>query len=141
MDEVTVTQADREAAANLIGRIGLSWSGDMIRAGKSDDHDYVQAFAHHRHQAEREARVEWKGIESPPKDGTKAVLFFPQDATDFDGVDYSLRLAIYRQNETFRHGTWCDQGTNHDSFEGPDMSGDDRASHYLTLPPAPEAKP
>ena len=43
-----VTQADRDAAAVLIGRIGLSWSRDMIRDGKADGHDYVQAFARHR---------------------------------------------------------------------------------------------
>lgn len=48
---VTVEQGDRLAAAKLIGKIGLSWSGDMIRAGKSDDHDYVKAFASHRLQS------------------------------------------------------------------------------------------
>ena len=79
----------------------------------------------------------WQPISKRPLNGTKAVLYFPQDATDFDGVDYSLRLAIYRQNETFPHGIWCDQGTNHDSFEGPDTSGDDRASHWMPLPPSP----
>lgn len=46
-----VAQSDRDAAANLIGKIGLSWSGDMIRDGKTDDHDYVQAFARHRRAA------------------------------------------------------------------------------------------
>ena len=43
-----VTRADREAAARLIGASGLSWSGDMIRDGKSDEHAYVQAFVRHR---------------------------------------------------------------------------------------------
>lgn len=142
-----VTQAARDAAAQLmpVNTLAECEYVAAVKAGKHDRDYRVQAFHEFeqsiRHQAEREtlARMEWKDIESPPKDGTKAVLFFPQDATDFDGVDYSLRLAIYRQNETFRHGTWCDQGTNHDSFEGPDMSGDDRASHYLALPPPPEA--
>lgn len=44
----TVTQEDRKAAAGLIGSVGLSYSADMLRAGKSDHHDYVQAFARHR---------------------------------------------------------------------------------------------
>lgn len=49
------TQADRDAAGALIGKVGLSWSGDMIREGNSDDHDYVQAFARHRVQSEADA--------------------------------------------------------------------------------------
>lgn len=80
---------------------------------------------------------QWQGIESAPRDGTKAILYFPQYATDFDGVDYSYSLAIYRKNSTFPLGTWCDQGTNHDSFEGPDMTGCDKASHWMPLPTPP----
>lgn len=80
---------------------------------------------------------QWQGIESAPRGGTKAILYFPQYATDFDGVDYSYRLAIYRKNSTFPLGTWCDQGTNHDSFEGPDMTGCDKASHWMPLPTPP----
>ena len=81
--------------------------------------------------------AQWQGIESAPRDGTKAILYFPQYATDFDGVDYSYSLAIYRKNSTFPLGTWCDQGTNHDSFEGPDMTGCDKASHWMPLPTPP----
>jgi len=80
---------------------------------------------------------QWQGIETAPRDGTKAILYFPQYATDFDGVDYSYRLAIYRKNSTFPLGTWCDQGTNHDSFEGPDMTGCDKASHWMPIPTPP----
>lgn len=81
----------------------------------------------------------WVPIETAPKDGIKAILYFPQDATDFDGVDYAYRLAIYRENAAFPLGAWCDQGTNHDSFEGPDMTGSDKASHWFPLPSAPTA--
>lgn len=59
---VDVEQCDRDAAGKLIGNIGLSWMGDMIRTGKSDEHDYVQAFARHRLTALRANTVRPEGV-------------------------------------------------------------------------------
>jgi hypothetical protein len=76
--------------------------------------------------------MSWQPIEAAPLDGTVAVLYFPQHAHDgFDGVDYRYRFAIYRE------GGWRDQGTNHDSFEGADLSYEDVASHWMPLPEPP----
>ena len=80
----------------------------------------------------------WQPISTAPREGTRVILYFPQHATDFDGVDYSYRFAIFRKNITFPCGTFCDQGTNHDSFEGSTMEGNDRATHWMPLPTPPE---
>jgi hypothetical protein len=74
--------------------------------------------------------MKWRPIESAPKEGTAAILYFPQHADDgFDGLDYRYRLAIYRD------GGWRDQGTNHDSFEGPDLTYGDLATKWATVEP------
>lgn len=122
---------------------GYCDSGTCV-AAHWEEHDAEQARRWYMHLAQAaiaampvQAEPQWQGIESAPRDGTKAILYFPQYATDFDGVDYSYSLAIYRKNSTFPLGTWCDQGTNHDSFEGPDMTGCDKASHWMPLPTPP----
>lgn len=48
-----VTQADREAAALVVVVQELR---EIVRAGRYDEHDYVQAFARHR-LAEREIGI------------------------------------------------------------------------------------
>lgn len=77
-----VKQADREAAA----RAGLELSrltdrdADALRQGGSwDEWSLVQAFARHRRQAEREtlARMEWRDIESAPRDGSWFTAYWP----------------------------------------------------------------
>ncbi len=78
--------------------------------------------------------MEWQPIETAPKDGTIAVLYFPQHACADDGwLDYRYRLCVYRAE----CGGWLDQGTHHNSFEGTDLSGNDRATHWQPLPPPP----
>ena len=66
-DEVKVSQADRDAAANLYlaldgGSVDPSdiAYAETVRQGRCDDSAAVQAFARHRHQAERDtlARME-----------------------------------------------------------------------------------
>lgn len=84
--------------------------------------------------------ADWQPIESAPPIGTVAVLHFPQDACDsFDGLDYSFRLAVYRNIEVIGP-CWCDQGTNHDSFEDFERGGDCMAKAYLPIP-APPVQP
>ena len=56
--ETKVSHAARDAAASLIGSHGLSWSGDMIRDGKSDDHAYVQTFARFESKIRAQGRIE-----------------------------------------------------------------------------------
>jgi len=74
---------------------------------------------------------EWQPISTPPEDGVKAILYCPCQADpEFDGLDYSFRLAIYRKNQ------WREQGTNHDIFE----YFDDEATHWMPLPTPPEKK-
>ena len=60
--ETKVSHAARDAAASLIGSHGLSWSGDMIRDGKSDDHAYVQTFARFESKIRAQGRLE--GVEA-----------------------------------------------------------------------------
>lgn len=65
-DEVTVTQADREAALPILCHLYVKKGEEPalfiaeVKAGKYDDHYQIKAFARHRHQAEREtlARME-----------------------------------------------------------------------------------
>lgn len=59
---MTVTQQDRDAAADLLDEIssltgddGIGQVADLIRDGEYDEHDAVQAFARHREQARADA--------------------------------------------------------------------------------------
>ena len=56
--QAVITDEDRKAAAKLIGKVGLSWTGDMIREGRADHHAYVQAFARHRELGRRQGLEE-----------------------------------------------------------------------------------
>lgn len=59
-DKVTVTQADRDAAAEywqtFVARVGEVIVGNQMRKGGLDELESVQAFARHREAAEAEAR-------------------------------------------------------------------------------------
>lgn len=49
-----VTQADRDAAFAICETLcTVAWTGDEMREGKVDNHEYVQAFARHRIAATR----------------------------------------------------------------------------------------
>ena len=50
----TVTDADREAAADYFGMTNDALRADFARSGKYDLSVCVQAFARHREQAEQE---------------------------------------------------------------------------------------
>ena len=118
-----VKQADREAAA----RAGLELSrltdrdADALRQGGSwDEWSLVQAFARHRRQAEREtlARMEWRDIESAPKDGTRFLAWCPYVGRVIMRID-----GVHRE-------TWAI-----------DPSGrlGCNPTKWMPLPPAPEA--
>jgi len=55
MTDITITQADREAAARLVQAAPLVDNPDIIRLGGADDSGFVQAFAAHRLSAIEEA--------------------------------------------------------------------------------------
>ena len=58
-DEIKVTQIDREAAAEFLPMADEACGEcerGLMRFGEMDDHWLVQAFARHRHQAERDTR-------------------------------------------------------------------------------------
>lgn len=65
-DEVKVSQADREEALPILCHLYVKKGEEPalfiadVKAGKYDDHYQIQAFARHRHQAERDtlARME-----------------------------------------------------------------------------------
>lgn len=78
-DEVTVTQADREAAYGAYFECYDTAPNDLwlqaMLEGRHDEDSLIQVLARHRHQAERDviARMEpvgWRPIETAPKDGT-----------------------------------------------------------------------
>jgi hypothetical protein len=52
-----ITQADRDAAARIVGAFGIDGE-EIIKAGWADGDDIVKAFARHRLE-ERAAIVEW----------------------------------------------------------------------------------
>lgn len=67
MSNITITDADREAAANLLDEVsnlldhvGIGQVADLIRDGEYDEHEAVQAFARHRLAAvaEKDAEIE-----------------------------------------------------------------------------------
>ena len=67
MDKVTVTQADRDKAADAHEDQFALWGGDLARqvsdltrSGGRDDTLLVQAFAHHRIEATRQAEEQIK---------------------------------------------------------------------------------
>ena len=80
----------------------------------------------------------WRDIAEIPQSGTVAVLYFPKHAHDgFLNLDYRYRLCLYRSDDP-RWAGWIDQGTGHDSFEGADLTGNDKATHWQPLPAQPE---
>ena len=74
---VTVIQADRDAAADYVQSHNFLWAQDM-RAGKSDGHSTVQAFARHRIECVGRAMTtagegaSFKGTEAAFKVGAEA---------------------------------------------------------------------
>lgn len=62
-DEVKVSQADIEAVRHFYNNSSANLTGQELV-------ELEQAFARHRHQAERDtlARMEWRDIESAPRD-------------------------------------------------------------------------
>lgn len=64
---MTITQADREAAADILEVVSTLSKGGIqnIRDGKADGFHVVQAFAAHR-EAERRAIVEWLREKAEP---------------------------------------------------------------------------
>lgn len=48
MDKLTVTQEDRETAAQVYGRFGDTHNASIVKAGERDDDWLVQAFARYR---------------------------------------------------------------------------------------------
>lgn len=107
---IEVTQADREAAANLFG--GTPWSYSQFISGKRDKTDKVQAFAAHRIAAEKASDVALAtayqcGHDVGEERATKAVLDrlrnLPDDVAlaaiarvpDYEGTH---RTARYVQN-------------------------------------------
>lgn len=81
-DEVIVTQADREAAADLYlaldgGSVEPSdiAYAEAVRRGRCDDSAAVQAFARHRTENTIATEpVAWQDIATAPKDGTALLL-------------------------------------------------------------------
>lgn len=56
MSEIEITQADRDAAAELASRIYGQRIGEMIRVGKVDHHHLVRALTKHRIETLEDAR-------------------------------------------------------------------------------------
>ena len=128
-DEVKVSQADREAAANLYlaldgGSVDPSdiAYAETVRQGRCDDSAAVQAFARHRHQAERDtlARMEWRDIESAPRDK----YFLAVD----DLADYrEIHIAYRRKGDPKRKIRTSPHGRIY------------TATHWMNLPELPES--
>lgn len=56
-DELKVTQADRDAAADVASSFGAEQVPPEMRAGKLDHHPTVQAFARHRIATETQSQA------------------------------------------------------------------------------------
>ena len=71
-DEVKVSQADIEAVRHFYNNSSANLTGQELV-------ELEQAFARHRHQAERDtlARMEWRDIESAPRDGSWFTAYWP----------------------------------------------------------------
>lgn len=94
-DQVEVTQADRDAAADYLAACGWDWGacGD-IREGRVD-HPVVQAFARHRQAAIQKARADALG------EAVQPWADFHGDLPDYDhplrpvfesGIQYAVEL-------------------------------------------------
>lgn len=86
IDLLPVTQADREAAANLLDEFNslvdrYDTTANLIRAGEYDEHEATQAFAKHRGEAtgRREAR-------------NFVATISGREGKEIDSVDELLRL-------------------------------------------------
>ena len=127
-DEVTVTQADRNAAVRLLEAGGQDWQAKEIRIGVGDHFPIVEAFARHRQQAERDtlARMEWRDIESAPRDEPILATI----KVRYRNVDtWWEQHVIVIDSET---GTISDMDYHH-GWEADDYQ------FWMPLPPAPEA--
>lgn len=120
--EMAVTDADKEASAELAHAIGMSC--EDFTSGGADV--IVQALARHRQQAERDtlARIEWRDIESAPKDWTDVLVFSPEHEGFNCGGVFS---AFYDTDEA----CWFTHAPGHNIRLNP--------THWMPLPPAPEA--
>ena len=134
-DEVKVSQADREAAANLYlaldgGSVDPSdiAYAETVRQGRCDDSAAVQAFARHRHQAERDtlARMEpvaWMPIRTAPRNETMIVL---------GGEGQQTWVGFFSGWNNYWTTGEVDRSRDH-------VMHTPQPTHWMPLPPAPEA--
>lgn len=140
--QVTITQADREAAARAgleLGRLSERDAEACQKGGTWDEWSLVLAFA--RHRLERSEPVGWKGIESAPKDGTRIDLWI--------GGEYPARYpdAYWGRPEHTcgEAGRYCDCCPSYDGWVDGTLNcyltGDDgmedEPTHWMPLPSAP----
>lgn len=125
-DSLTVTQADREAAASGY----FAWcSGnpvipDRMRAGNADDHSMVQAFARHRQTTRTDAEpVAWQHIETAPK--MREILLWA-DTSTADFRNWKMASGYYHD----RMNVWIWAGEQVRNWEFP-------PTHWMPLPAAP----
>ena len=113
-DEVKVSQADIEAVRHFYNNSSANLTGQELV-------ELEQAFARHRHQAERDtlARMEWRDIESAPRDK----YFLAVD----DLADYrEIHIAYRRKGDPKRKIRTSPHGRIY------------TATHWMNLPELPE---
>lgn len=101
MTKITITQADREAAAAYMKLVGSRrWDADSMRAGGQDNTSIVIAFARHREQAMIEgARIALEVVRKAARDGLEEDVIRALDPAKLvaehlkgDGADNAINL-------------------------------------------------
>ena len=124
--ELEITQGDRDAAVEAARSLEIErWAtGSGYFAAL-----LVQAFARHRLTTIRDlrARVEWRTIETCPRDGTYVLLHFDGPINDSESPGVSVGKSIHGDG-WWLTAIWAASVAHH------------QPSGWLPLPPVPEMK-
>lgn len=129
-DSAVVAEDLRKKAYELEDKHNVA-SYPMLEAADHIESLYAEALKMQAENERLKAAQQWQPIESAPKDGTRILLFFPNDVGVISG-EWNFERFNANPKPHFTHDQEQRWGVRHMRANQP--------THWKPLPPPPEAK-